>query len=124
MDLGTVGTAAGDIPAVGSIFDSIDYDEGAYPEIYSDLVSTDRRRGRDLDIHTTLSGTSAFPPVSTQSPPNRTPPRSPSTATTSLLMARKTFTGINGLPPADVAIQGTQEFDVTGSDGTGPSMPT
>jgi hypothetical protein len=37
---GTVGTAAGDIPAVGSIFDDIDYDDGAYPEMYSDLISS------------------------------------------------------------------------------------
>jgi hypothetical protein len=116
---GTAGTAAGDIPAVGSVIDSIDYDDGAYPEIYTDLVSTTGGANVISNIHTSPFGDFSVPTtldaVSAESDSSPIPfdggDITPAGA--------ETFTGINGLPPADVAIQGTQEFDVSDSAGAG-----
>ncbi len=116
---GTVGTAAGDIPAVGSVIDRIDSGDGAYPVIYTDLVSPSGGADVISTINTSpfgnLSLPSSFDAVAAESDSspisfdggNITP------------TGPETFTGINGLPPADVAIQGTQEFDVADSAGTG-----
>jgi hypothetical protein len=109
---GTVGTAAGDTPAVGSIFDDIDYDDGAYPEMYSDLVSTTGGADVISDTNTTLFGNiseiTSFDAVATESDEATIPfdgyEITPDGA--------EELTGINGLPSADVAIQGTQEFDI------------
>lgn len=109
---GTVGTAAGDTPAVGSIFADIDYGDGAYPEMYSDLVSTTGGADVISDTNTTLFGNisvpTSFDAVATESDEATIPfdgyEITPDGA--------EEFTGINGLPPADVAIQGTQEFDI------------
>jgi hypothetical protein len=109
---GTVGTAAGDTPAFGSIFDDIDYDDGAYPEMYSDLVSTTGGADVISDTNTTLFGNiseiTSFDAVATESDEATIPfdgyEITPDGA--------EELTGINGLPSADVAIQGTQEFDI------------
>jgi hypothetical protein len=113
---GTAGTAAGDVPAVGSVIDSIDYDDGAYPEIYYDLVGTNGGANVISNIHTSPFGDFSVPTtldaVSAESDTSPIPfdggDITPAGA--------ETFTGINGLPPADVAIQGTQDFDVSGAD--------
>ena len=108
---GTVGTAAGDLPADGSIFNVIDYEDGAYPEVYSDLVSptggadvisaTDKTFFGTFDIPTT------FDAVASETD-DATIPFDGGDITP---VGSETLTGINGLPPADVAIQGTQAFD-------------
>jgi hypothetical protein len=116
---GTVGTAAGDIPAVGSVFDSIDYDDGPTPQVYSDLVSP--TGGADLvsETDTTLFGNvsipTSFDAVAAESDAATIPFDGGDITPT----GTETFTGINGLPPADVAIQGTQEFGINDSAGTG-----
>jgi hypothetical protein len=118
---GTVGTAAGDTPAVGSVFSVIDYDDGAYPNIYSDLVSatpggadvisdTDDSLFGDLGVPTSLNAVAAESDDATIPFDGDDIVAAPGTT--------ETLTGINGLPPADVAIQGTQEFDVVNSSGT------
>jgi hypothetical protein len=116
---GTAGTAAGDVPAVGSVIDSIDYEEGAYPEIYTDLVSTTGGANVISNIHTSPFGDFSVPTtldaVSAESDSSPIPFDGGDITPA----GTETFTGINGLPPADVAIQGTQAFDVSDSAGTG-----
>jgi hypothetical protein len=116
---GTVGTAAGDIPAVGSVIDSIDYDDGAYPEIYSDLVSPTGGANVISNFHMSPFGNlillTSFDAVGAES--DSTP--IPFDGGDITPADSEILTGINGLPPTDVAIQGTQEFDVTDSAGTG-----
>jgi hypothetical protein len=108
---GTVGTAAGDTPAVGSIFSIIDYKDGAYPEVYSDLVSP--TGGSDLisATDTTYFGTFAIPTAFDAAAAESDDAVIPFEGGDITPVGSETLTGINGLPPADVAIQGTQEFD-------------
>jgi hypothetical protein len=116
---GTVGTAAGDIPAVGSVIASIDYADAAYPEIYSDLVSPTGGANVISNFHMSPFGNltllTSFDAVGAES--DSTP--IPFDGGDITPADSEILTGINGLPPADVAIQGTQEFDVTDSAGTG-----
>lgn len=116
---GTVGTAAGDVPAVGSVIDSIDYDKGAYPEIYTDLVSTNGSANVISNIHTSLFGNISVPTSLDAVAAESDAAQIPFDGGDITPVGTETFTGINGLPPADVAIQGTQEFDVTDSAGAG-----
>lgn len=115
---GTVGTAAGDIPAVGSIVGDIDYDDGSTPEVYSDFVSPTGGADVISAYQTTLLGDisnfSTFDAVAAESD-DATIPFGADSITAG---GPETLTGINGLPPADVAIQGTQEFDIDNSAGT------
>lgn len=108
---GTVGTAAGDTPAVGSIFDDIDYDHGAYPEIYSDLVSTTGGADVISDTNTTLFGNISVPTAFDAAAAETDDAAIPFDGGDITPVGSETLTGINGLPPADVAIQGTQAFD-------------
>ena len=104
---GTVGTAAGDIPAVGSVFNIIDYQDGAYPEVYSDLVSPTGGADVISAIDKTYFGTfnipTAFDAVAAESDHAAIPFDGGGDITP---VGSETLTGINGLPPADVAIQG------------------
>jgi hypothetical protein len=110
---GTVGTAAGDIPPVGSVFSVIDYDYGPTPNVYSDLAST-TPGGTDVisNFDTTLLGDvgvpTSFDAVSYESDDATIPLDGYDITPT----GPETLTAINGLPPADVAIQGTQQFDI------------
>ncbi|WP_343572658.1 hypothetical protein [Mycobacterium sp.] len=116
---GTVGTAAGDIPAVGSVIDSIDYDGGPTPDIYSDLVSPTGGpnviSATDVTLFGDISVPASLDAVAAESDTATIPFDGGDITPT----GAETFTGINGLPPADVAIQGTQEFDVNDSAGSG-----
>jgi hypothetical protein len=116
---GTVGTAAGDTPAVGSVFNTIDYHDGAYPAVYADLVSTtpgganvisdtDLTPFGDIGIPTTFNA------VADESDDAMIPFDGGDIAPGST----ETLTGINGLAPIDVALQGTQQFEVFNSAGT------
>jgi hypothetical protein len=108
----TVGTAAGDVPGVGSVFNTMDLfgDE----EVYSDIVTpsgnvitdTIETPLGDYTIPTTFDATEAE-----------------SAGTVDLgdgdsLVGIGTFakgtealTGVNGLPPVDVGVQGTDTYD-------------
>lgn len=115
---GTAGTAAGDIPAVGSIFNTIDY--GGDELVYSDLVG---KSGSDVitdtlvtpygdyDIPTTFDAADAETLSN-----NATIDLSDGGVITPVADSGLIYTGINGLPPVDVGVQGTQDFDYT--DGT------
>jgi hypothetical protein len=115
---GTVGTAAGDTPAVGSIFNVFDYEDGATPDVYSDLVTTPGGANVISETDTTLFGDISIPTtindVSAESDDATTIPFDGYGIVPD---STETLTGINGLPPADVAIQGTQEFGVVNSSG-------
>jgi hypothetical protein len=114
----SVGNAAGDIPAVGSVLTSIDYAKGAYPEIYTDLVST--TGGADLisNIHESPFGGFSVPTTFDAVAAESDRAAIPFDGYSITPDGAETFTGINGLPPADVAIQGTQAFDIDNSAGT------
>lgn len=116
---GTVGTAAADLPAVGSVFNVIDYEDGAYPEVYSDLVSTTGGANVISFVDTTSFGTFDIPTTFDAAAAETDDGAIPFDGGDITPAGSETLSGINGLPPADVAIQGTQEFDVTDSAGTG-----
>jgi hypothetical protein len=109
---GTVGTAAGDVPAVGSVIDSIDYDDGAYPELYTDLVSTNGGANVISNIHTSFLGNFSVPTSFDAAAAESDTAPIPLDGYNITPDSAEVFTGINGLPPADVAIQGTQEFGI------------
>jgi hypothetical protein len=107
---GTVGTSAGDIPAVGSIFNTINL--GGAVNVYSDYVAPGGNH--ILDTLYTPMGNLVIPTtfdaaqVETLSNSSITLPNGLTFDPTTEL----SFTGINGLPPVDVGVQGGQEFDV------------
>jgi hypothetical protein len=113
---GTVGTAAGDTPAVGSIFNTMDL--GGDQLVYSDLVGSSGSPDvitdtlitpyGDDNIATTFDAAQAEDTAAIDVPEGAdlTP------------VGSLAETGINGLPPVDVGIQGTQDFDFTNPDGT------
>jgi hypothetical protein len=112
---GTTGTAAGEVPPVGSVFNIITTDFPGYYLVYSDLASTTPGGAnditdtlvtpyRDINVPTTFDATAdidAGPTAVPLSDDYDIVPASP-----------EEFSGINGLPPLDVAIQGYQQFDV------------
>ena len=112
---GTVGTTAADVPAVGSIFNTIQF--GGLTNVYSDYVSAGGNHY--LDILYSPLGNYVIPVVfdaaAVENISNSAltlPDGTVFDPTTEL-----NFTGINGLPPVDVGVQGGQEFNVL-VDGT------
>jgi hypothetical protein len=108
---GTVGTSAGDIPDVGSVFNIISYQDGAYPEVYSDLVSPTGGSDVISAIDTTYFGNFSIPTAFDAVAAETDDAAIPFDGGDITPVGAETLTGINGLPPADVAIQGTQAFD-------------
>jgi hypothetical protein len=106
---GTAGTAAGDVPPVGSVFNAIEID--GLENFYSDLPTAS---GGDVsDTLVTPLGDFSIPamaaataeaPVSVDLPDGYDIVAVPGST--------ETFTGVNGLPPLDVAIQGQGEFEL------------
>jgi hypothetical protein len=117
---GTAGTAAGDVPEVGSVFNTIDYGDGGtpnYTDVYSDLTSV--TPGGADDITDTVGGFSiptAYDAASVESPSSF--PVGDGYTIAAIPGFTEMFTGVNGLPPVDVAVQGTQEFEVLNASGT------
>jgi hypothetical protein len=114
---GTAGTADGDVPPVGSVFNTINLD--GWENYYSDLTSTTggadtitdtlvSPTGEDITMPTTFDAAAAETPVSVDLPDGDdiTP------------VGTEVFNGVNGLPPVDIGVQGGQEFDVLSSSGT------
>ena len=116
---GTTGTSAADLPAVGSVFNVIDYQDGAYPEVYSDLVSTTGGSNVISAVDKTLFGTFSIPTSFNAAGAESDDKAIPFDGGDITPTGSETITGMNGLPPADVAIQGTQEFDIADKAGTG-----
>jgi hypothetical protein len=116
-DSGTVGTAAGDTPAVGSIFNTISL--GGVENVYSDLVSSS---GANVitDTVETSSGDFTIPvtfdAAEVESLSNGTDvdvPDSYQIDPSSDFDFTGEDDGINGLPPINVGVQGTQDFGFT-----------
>jgi hypothetical protein len=110
---GTTGTAAGDVPPVGSVFNIMYEADGTYaiysalPDQFGDKVSTLLvKNGVVSNIGTfplNLLDASALPPT------KRLPgPHGVSFLPTSNLVP----SGVNGLPPRDIQIQGYQQFGI------------
>jgi hypothetical protein len=109
---GIPGVDPGDVPAVGSIFNVFYYGSDDHYYIYSDLASPDggvisdyriRPNGDEIPIHTHFDATQALSTHSIMLPSENYEivPASP-----------EVYSGVNGLPPADVSVQGYQQFIV------------
>jgi hypothetical protein len=108
---GTVGTAAGDTPAVGSVFNTITL--GGIENVYSDLASTTGGAGVITDTVETPLGDFTIPVTFDAADAEVSAPIDLPNGDDLVPASTLDFTGINGLPPADVAVEGTQVFDYT-----------
>jgi hypothetical protein len=105
----TVGTAAGDVPGVGSVFNTMNLD--GMEEVYSDIVTpsgnvitdTVETSLGDYTIPTTFDAVEAETPATVDLPDGDDIVLVPDT---------ETITAVNGLPPVDVGVQSTEAFDL------------
>ena len=116
-----VGTAAGDVPAVGSVFNTIEYGDAGTP-IYTDVYSDLSSASGDVITNNDSTPFGDFPfPTNLDAAAAASPRPAFTIGDGSTIVAApgstETFTGVNGLPPYDVAVQGTQEFDVLNASG-------
>jgi hypothetical protein len=113
---GTTGTAAGEVPPVGSVFNIATTDFPGYYLVYSDLASTTPGGANDItSTFVTPYGDFAFPDKldATAIIDAGTASSVPLSDDYEIVSASpEEFTGINGIPPFDVAVQGDQQFDV------------
>ena len=109
---GAPGTDPGDIPAVGSIFNVLYYGSDDHYFIYSDLASpsgdaiSDYRihpNGDESAIHTHFDATQALSTHSIVLPAENYE---------IVPTGSEVYSNVNGLPPADVSVQGYQQFTV------------
>jgi hypothetical protein len=102
-----------DLPPVGSLFNTINL--FGWQNFYSDIPSSSggadtisdtlvSPTGEDFTIPTTFDAAEAETPVSVDLPDGDDITADPSST--------EVFTGINGLPPVHVGVQGQQEFDL------------
>lgn len=121
---GTAGTAVGNVPAVGSVFNTIDYNDAGtpiYTDVYSDLTSATPGGADDItNTDTTPFGDFSVPTTFDAATTESSPAFALGDGYTidAAPGSTEVFTGVNGLPPYDVAVQGTQEFDVDNAAGT------
>jgi hypothetical protein len=113
---GTTGTAAGDVPPVGSVFNIVTFDAPGYQFVYSDLAPT-TPAGADTVTETLVTpyGDYTFPDTFDASAIVAAGEVTdvPLADDYDIVPAStEQFTGINGVPPLDVATQGVQTFDV------------
>ena len=112
---GTTGTGAGEVPPVGSVFNIVTFDAPGYQFVYSDLAPT-TPGGADTVTETlvTPSGDYAFPDAFDAYAIVAAGAVAVPLADDYDIVPASTeeFTGINGVPPLDVATQGYQQFDV------------
>lgn len=112
---GVTGTAAGDVPPVGSVFNVLDLGFPGYDNVYSDIPST-TPGGADVITDTLVTPFGDFVIPNTFDA---------SAVTTDgavpvplgddydiVPASTEHYEGINGVPPLDVAIQGEQQFDI------------
>lgn len=112
---GTVGTAAGDVPAVGSVFNTIDLD--GIDNVYSDLVGTDGAANVITDTVDTSLGDFTIPTTFNAAAAEDTAAVDLASGDVLDPTGSLALTAINGLPPVDVGVQGTQTFDLDSSTG-------
>lgn len=116
----TVGTAEGDVPEVGSVFNTVDL--GGDELLYSDLVSSTGSNVisdtlvtpfGDIDIPTTFDAAADISTV------NAATIDVDDFGDITAVAGTADYTSVNGLPPVDVSESGTEEFDVDSSSGDG-----
>lgn len=114
-DLGDapVGTAVGDTPAVGSIFNTTAL--GGFVNAYSDLVGTSGNPNVIVDTLVTPWGDFEFPVTLDAAQAEITSVMQLPDGQEFDPIGNLVYTGVNGLPPAQVAVQGTQVFEIDGS---------
>jgi hypothetical protein len=112
---GTVGTALGDTPAVGSIVNTIG--AGDIELVYSDLVGTNGGPDLITDTLDTPFGNFEIPTAFEAAQAEHTSAIDLPGGDHLTPLGTLDFTGVNGLPPWDVAVQGTQDFAYTNADG-------
>ena len=119
-----VGTAAGNVPPVGSVFDTYTYSSDS-SVVYSDIPTAtgdqisftwDTPFG-DFDIPTSYDAITTVVPVSIAGAGTDATGDS-LTGATFVLSGTETVDGVNGLPPVDYDLLGTQTFDVDNASGT------
>ncbi len=115
---GPVGTGAGDIPNVGSVYNT--FTIGGIRSIYEDLTPT-QQGAKDVVMYGFTNPTnsngfdaSAAPALGAQ----QYIPFGTGDHIVADPSFQEVFTGVNGLPPYDVAIQGYQLYDVENAQGT------
>lgn len=116
---GTVGTTAGDVPPVGSVFNVFFFGDDGFYNVYSALPSASgdvisdtlvTHRG-SYDIPLTFDASAG--PLSNSA----TVPLSDGDHIVADPHSIEQFTGVNGLPPLHVSVQGDQLFDVDNANG-------
>jgi hypothetical protein len=118
---GTPGSAAGDVPPVGSVFDTEAYTSGIQA-IYTDIPGAGAN-GTDLVSYSWDSayGDSTIPTsydaITTVVPVGVAGAGAGFTGDTFVLDGPETIEGVNGIAPADYDLLGTQTFDVDNSAG-------
>jgi hypothetical protein len=113
----TVGTAAGDIPAAGSVFNTIDYD--GIQNVYSDLISTSGGANVITDTLKTPLGDFAIPITFDAAKAETTDVIHLPDGAELTPVGAFNYDGINGLPPENVSIQGMQAFTYTDMENSG-----
>ena len=116
-DGGNVGTGAGQIPPVGSVFNAVYAGADNDYVLYSSLPSA---TGDIVTVEQVNSGTVQSSPRTfiDASEPRSAQPLSVSRGLTLVPVSPLQPIGINGLPPREVQYQGYQQFDVYDSTGS------
>jgi hypothetical protein len=117
---GTVGTAPGDVPPIGSVFDTYNSGEIGVNNVYSDLASTTPGADVVSDTSVTPFGDSAIA-TDFDAVAHEQPTAIPLADGYSIVPAPGStdeFTAISGVPPYDIAVQGYEPFDVENAAGT------
>jgi len=106
---GTAGTAAGDVPPVGSVFNTIEFD--GLENFYSAIPTASGADASDT-LLTPLGDFTipAMDAVTAEAPASIDLPDGYDIV--AVPGSTETLTGVNGLPPLDVAIQGQGEFEL------------
>ena len=113
---GTVGTTALDTPAVGSIVNTIR--AGDIELVYSELLGTNGGPNLITDTLDTPFGNFEIPTAFEAAQAEDTAAIDLPGGDHLTPLGTLDFTGVNGLPPVDVGVQGTQDFAYANADGT------
>jgi hypothetical protein len=113
----TIGTAVGDIPAVGSVFNTINFD--GIQNVYSDLISTSGGADAITDTLKTPLGDFVIPITFDAAKAEVTDVVHLPDGAELTPVGALDYSGINGLPPENVSIQGTQAFTYTDIESSG-----
>jgi hypothetical protein len=109
--------AGGDVPAAGSIFNTIDY--GGIQNVYSDLTSTTGGADVITDTLDTPSGDYLIPITFDAAKAETTSAINLPNGAELTPEGTFDYSGVNGLPPENVSVQGMQTFVYTDGDSSG-----